>query len=118
MQFPFPEAAERKLIWEKSFPTGSAFASGTSPVATAATAKGAIDIPDLVKKYELAGGSIINVVHYASLKAVERSVNRTAVNSNGAPATKGTSDPLTIYLSDVHKGIRIELNKHGKPFHP
>ncbi|MBS1603761.1 MAG: ATP-binding protein [Bacteroidetes bacterium] len=93
LRFPFPEAAERKLIWKKSFPAGSEFSStpGTS-----------IDLPEIVKKYELAGGSIINVVHYASLKAVER-------NINGHPA---------IYLSDVHKGIQIELNKHGKPFNP
>src|ERR1700754_1209110 len=67
LRFTFPEAAERKLIWEKSFPTAATFA--------ASPAKGAIDIPDAVKKYELAGGSIINVVHYASLKAVERSAN-------------------------------------------
>jgi len=93
LRFPFPEAAERKLIWKKSFPAGSQFtaAPGTS-----------IDIPEMVKKYELAGGSIINVVHYASLKAVERSMN----------------DQPVIYLSDVHKGIQIELNKHGKPFNP
>ena len=31
-----------------------------------------LDIPEVVKKFELAGGSIINAVHYASLKAVER----------------------------------------------
>ena len=102
LRFPFPEAAERKLIWGKSFPTGATFATGTATTtATTGAAKGAVDIPDAVKKYELAGGSIINVVHYASLKAAERSVN-------GAPPT--------IYLSDVHKGIQIELNKHGKPF--
>jgi len=95
LRFPFPEAPERRLIWQKSFPEGATFAAGP--------AKGVIDIPDAVKKYELAGGSIINVVHYASLKAAERSVNGNA--------------PM-IYLSDVHKGIQIELNKHGKPFNP
>src|ERR1700754_4126131 len=82
LRFPFPEAAERKLIWEKSFPTGATFASSTAgqastagaaatTAATAATAaatgagagKSPIDIPDAVKKYELAGGSIINIVH-------------------------------------------------------
>lgn len=90
LRFPFPEANERKQIWKKSFPTGSVY----NPTTT--------DIPDEVKKYELAGGSIINVVHYASLKALERS----------------TKPPLTIHLSDVQKGIQIELNKHGKPFVP
>jgi hypothetical protein len=118
LRFPFPEATERRLIWQKSFPEGATFvASPTS---------GAVDIPDAVKKYELAGGSIINVVHYASLKAVERSANGSATaSSNGNPtpssngsAANGASAPPIIYLSDVHKGIQIELNKHGKPFNP
>ena len=106
LRFPFPEAAERRLIWQKSFPEGATFAAGAAATATTAgtgAANGAVDIPDAVKKYELAGGSIINVVHYASLKAVERSAN---------------GDAPLIYLSDVHKGIQIELNKHGKPFSP
>ncbi|HEY4289312.1 MAG TPA: ATP-binding protein [Puia sp.] len=111
LRFPFPEAAERKLIWEKSFPAGATFAAGT---ATTGAAKGAVDIPDAVKKYELAGGSIINVVHYASLKAVERSANGAVP---AAAAASNGSAPI-IYLSDVHKGIQIELNKHGKPFNP
>jgi hypothetical protein len=98
LRFPFPEAAERKLIWKKSFPTGSQFAAAPSPAGSP------VDIPEIVKKYELAGGSIINVVHYASLKAVERSAD-----PNHQPV---------IYLSDVYKGIQIELNKHGKPFNP
>ena len=99
LRFPFPEAAERKLIWAKSFPAGVHFAS--SPQNTSHS-----DIPETVKKYELAGGSIINVVHYAALKALER--------KGSAPV----AEPLTIYLSDVQKGIQIELNKHGKPFIP
>jgi len=115
LRFPFPEAAERKLIWAKSFPTGVRFAAGPqSPTPT--------DIPEVAKKYELAGGSIINVVHYASLKALERSgIPSPNTPTNGAPAaptTDAPASPLTIYLSDVQKGIQIELNKHGKPFIP
>jgi hypothetical protein len=102
LRFPFPEAAERMLIWKKSFPAGAGFASSPRSI----PAKEPVDIPEEVKKYELAGGSIINVVHYASLKAVERSSN-----GNGS-----TDHPLVIYLSDVQKGIQIELNKQGKPF--
>jgi len=114
LRFPFPEAAERKLIWKKSFPAGAEFAGGAGgagPAAGSGPAAAAVDLPELVKKYELAGGSIINVVHYASLKAVERSVN-----GNGMAAAE-LHQPV-IYLSDVHKGIQIELNKHGKPFTP
>ena len=102
LRFPFPEAAERKLIWKKSFPTGSRFAMAPGSPDSATAADASIDLPEIVKKYELAGGSIINVVHYAALKAVERNANHQPV----------------IYLSDVHKGIQIELNKHGKPFNP
>lgn len=98
LRFPFPEIAERKSIWQKSFPSGATFATDPQTPSKA-------DIPELVKKYELAGGSIINVVHYASLKAVERNA-----------AGKNKNSPLTIYLSDVQKGIQVELNKHGKPF--
>ena len=111
LRFPFPEAAERKLIWKKSFPAGAEFSGGAGTAAGAGPAAAAVDLPELVKKYELAGGSIINVVHYASLKAVERSVN-----GNGMAAAE-LHQPV-IYLSDVHKGIQIELNKHGKPFTP
>ncbi|MBS1663827.1 MAG: ATP-binding protein [Bacteroidetes bacterium] len=89
LRFPFPDARERKEIWKKSFPDGAVY----NP---------SVDIPEEVKKYELAGGSIINVVHYASLKALERN----------------TQKPLAIHLADVQKGIQIELNKQGKPFVP
>ncbi|WP_431214056.1 ATP-binding protein [Puia sp. P3] len=138
LRFPFPEAAERKLIWKKSFPAGAEFAAAPGANGGAGVGvggAGVVDLPEVVKKYELAGGSIINVVHYASLKAVERSVNGvaavapgangSAVNgSAGAPGANGPGDGQgvnhlpVIYLSDVHKGIQIELNKHGKPFTP
>jgi hypothetical protein len=46
------------------------------------------------------------VVHYASLKALER--------RNGH--NNGTNGNLTIYLSDVLQGIQKEMMKEGKPF--
>jgi hypothetical protein len=97
LRFPFPEAAEREMIWKKSFPSGASFV--TSPQGGVP-----VNLPETVRKYELSGGGIINVVHYSCLKALERS-------SNGA---SGRS--LVVYLTDVEKGIQIELNKHGKPF--
>ncbi len=69
LRFPFPDAGDRQ-IWRKLFPENAAFAKGAVCVQTNDTDY--IDVPDLVKKYEMAGGSIINVVHYASLKAMER----------------------------------------------
>lgn len=100
LRFPFPDAGERVQIWRKSFPENANFAK--EPVALANGAD-SIDVPELVKKYEMAGGSIINVVHYASLKALER--------RNGHNNAK-----LTIYLSDVLQGIQKEMMKEGKPF--
>jgi hypothetical protein len=56
VKFTFPNENERKEIWEKSFPEESDID----------------DIPNKVKKYELAGGNIINVIHYAAIQAVKR----------------------------------------------
>jgi hypothetical protein len=101
LRFPFPDAGDRVQIWRKSFPANATFAK--EPVDQSG---GGIDVPELVKKYEMAGGSIINVVHYASLKALER--------RNGH--NNGANGSLTIYLSDVLQGIQKEMMKEGKPF--
>lgn len=103
LRFPFPDAGERVQIWRKSFPENASFAK---EAAASTTGIDAPDIPELVKKYEMAGGSIINVVHYASLKALERR-NGYQKHSNGK---------LTIYLHDVLQGIQKEMMKEGKPF--
>lgn len=98
LRFPFPDANDRVQIWRKSFPEKASFAKEPNTKN--------VDVPELVKKYEMAGGSIINVVHYASLKALER--------RNGH--AKDSNDKLTIYLSDVLQGIQKEMMKEGKPF--
>jgi hypothetical protein len=103
LRFPFPDAGERAQIWRKSFPQNAGFAK--EPVAQSTDAEG-VDVPEQVKKYEMAGGSIINVVHYASLKALER--------RNGHD--NDTNGKLIIYLSDVLLGIQKEMMKEGKPF--
>jgi hypothetical protein len=103
LRFPFPDAGDRMQIWKKSFPENALFVR--EAVAGSCDA-GSVDVPELVKKYEMAGGSIINVVHYASLKALER--------RNGHDA--GTNEKLTIYLNDVLQGIQKEMMKEGKPF--
>ncbi len=103
LRFPFPDAGERMQIWKKSFPENALFAK--EPAAEGSDA-GSVDVPELVKKYEMAGGSIINVVHYASLKALER--------RNGH--NNAENGKLTIYLNDVLQGIQKEMMKEGKPF--
>ena len=60
LRFPFPDAVDRAQIWRKSFPVNASFAK--EPVEQLNGTNG-VDVPDLVKKYEMAGGSIINVVH-------------------------------------------------------
>jgi hypothetical protein len=80
--FPMPKTAERRRIWENAF----------SPKAVL---EPAIDLPRIADKYEMSGGTVMNVVRYASLKALSR----------------GTS---TIALPDLEEGVRREVQKEGK----
>jgi SpoVK/Ycf46/Vps4 family AAA+-type ATPase len=119
LRFPFPDAKERIRIWEKSFPTGSLFARDHVSINNNGNGKMEfMNIPDYVKKYEMAGGSIINVVHYASIKAIERRNGIAAIASETDYATTTThnNEKLIIYLDDVLQGIKREMNKEGKPF--
>ncbi|HTF31518.1 MAG TPA: ATP-binding protein [Flavitalea sp.] len=84
IRFSLPDENERLILWRKTFPSHISFYKEE-------------DIPDIVKKVELTGGNINNIVQYACLKAVEKS------NFN-------------IYLDDVVNGIKRELHKEGKPF--
>jgi SpoVK/Ycf46/Vps4 family AAA+-type ATPase len=82
IHFPMPEAPERQRLWEQSFSKKS-------------KPEKDVDFAEIAKKYKLAGGSIINVVRYASLMAASR---------------KSTE----IKNSDIIKGIRREFQKEGK----
>ena len=121
LRFPMPDQAERKKIWEKTFPPGVRFAERLEAVGAyvAEVGRGAagdggagsgpeaagrpFDMAEAVKKYELSGGNIVNIVHYASIKGAKRQ------QEQGQQA-------LTIYLPDVIDGIRLELGKNGIPF--
>ncbi len=130
LRFPFPDQNQRALIWKKALPKNALFRTKT--ITGNIVKEEPADIPELVKKYELSGGNIINVVHFASIKAVE------AFHENGktiaAERNKYVAEPvsgnnqlkensypesptqLTVYLSDVLDGIKRELIKEGKPF--
>lgn len=82
IHFPMPETRERKRLWEQSFSKKIKLEKG-------------MDFSEISKKYKLPGGSIINVVRYASLMSVSRQ-----------------SD--VIMQSDIVKGIRREFQKEGK----
>ena len=91
-----------------------------------------LDIATEVKKYELSGGSIMNVVHYAGIKGVERYAQAVDSKKTVKPQMAGVMEndsssikeddfrspkpKFTIYLSDVLDGIKRELIKEGKPF--
>ena len=119
VKFSIPNEDERKEIWEKSFPQNSDYG----------------DIPDAVKKYELTGGNIINVIHYAGIQAVKRhetsstepvkiarqdDCNKADPESKMEPVQPVREEPLKLrfHPEDIIEGIRREMNKEGKPFSP
>lgn len=122
MKFPFPSPDERTRIWRNAFPENRVFCKSPAlvykPEGLVVEKTEEANIPELVKKYELSGGSIMNVVHYAGLKAVERwnqqieNEKVLANNENG----QNKKPKLPIYLCDVLDGIKREMIKEGKPF--
>jgi len=89
IKFPMPDERERILIWQKCFPEIIQFeVNGTGK---------ALDVPRIAAKYELSGGSIINVVHYACLNAM-------------------SSQTETITWDSVRQGIQREFAKEGRVF--
>ena len=104
LKFPLPNSDDRKQIWGKLFPENKSFADRSG-----ATAQDEV-ILELIKNYELTGGNINNIVHYACLKAYEKRME------NPYQPDCGIRTGLIIYLEDILSGIRRELTKEGKPF--
>jgi SpoVK/Ycf46/Vps4 family AAA+-type ATPase len=82
IHFPMPRAAERLRLWQEAFSRRARLDSR-------------IDLGAIAENHELSGGTIMNVVRYASLAALGRG-----------------SD--LIVLEDVEDGIRRELLKEGR----
>jgi hypothetical protein len=82
VHFPVPKHAERRRIWTEAFPRK-------------AELEELIDLGRIAEKYDVTGGMIMNVVRYASLKALSRGGSR-------------------VLLEDVEEGIRRELLKEGR----
>lgn len=80
--FAPPDAELRKKLWQNSFTANVQFDKN-------------IDLDEIAEKYELTGGSIINIARYCSLKAIKR-------------------NSTTILLHDIEEGIRKEFSKEGK----
>jgi DNA polymerase III delta prime subunit len=126
LKFPFPDQNQRALIWKKSLPDDAVWRKKVITGNSSAIIEEWVDIPETVKKYELTGGNIINIVHYASIKAVEALyekekeqqdlVSEHAERHRRHRYDTNTRPKLIIYLSDVLDGIKRELIKEGKPF--
>jgi hypothetical protein len=84
IQFAMPRAPERLRIWREAIPSKAALEPGLDLVRTA-------------ERHELSGGTIVNVVRFAALRALAR------------------GDPV-ILAQDVDEGIRRELQKEGRAF--
>ena len=82
VHFPMPEVEERHLLWSKAFPKSFKLEPD-------------IDLKNIAGKYRLAGGSIMNIIRYALLMALQRQ-----------------SD--VVIKEDLIVGIRREFQKEGK----
>jgi len=80
--FPIPSKEERLRIWQKGFSLKT-------------TLQKDISLEQLSARYEMSGGAIMNVVRYASLKALESKRN-------------------IIQLRDMVNGIAREFSKEGR----
>ena len=82
IEFEIPSAQERLILWKKNIPANIKLDD-------------LIKLEEIAQKYEVNGANIVNIVHYACLKTIERKSN-------------------TISYSDLLKGIQKEYAKEGK----
>lgn len=83
IHFAMPSVEQRLRLWEDNFKD--------KPYTLAPD----VDLGRMARDYELAGGSIINVLRYACLKAIART-------------------PPQVTARDILHGVRRELDKEGK----
>jgi hypothetical protein len=84
IRFPFPDEAERAAIWRTSLPAHAEFEDG-------------LDLPAMLARFELAGGSIVNVVQHVCISSIARG-------------------SAVICLGDALRSIQREVEKEGKVF--
>ena len=80
--FPMPDANQRLRLWQKMF-------SGKIQP------EPSCDLKTIAKKYELSGGSMINVLRYSTLKTVQ-------------------TEASAISEENIMEGIRKEFQKYGR----
>lgn len=62
IQFPLPNQQERYVLLKNGLPSKASYGAD-------------IDLPIISAKYELSGSAIMNVIHYASLRAINTDTN-------------------------------------------
>jgi SpoVK/Ycf46/Vps4 family AAA+-type ATPase len=81
IRFPFPTEAERRAIWQRTLPD----------------MEGRDRLAELLSRFELSGGNIVNVAQFAAIEAIAAGRAR-------------------IRLGDAVKGVQREVEKEGKMF--
>lgn len=84
VNFPFPQPPERLRLWKQTLPKAAKLETG-------------VNLLVLAKQYEVSGSGILNVVQFASLRALER----------GDEVIRG---------EDLVAGIEREYEKEGKVY--
>lgn len=111
--FPKPQPKERLKLWQDA-------------ISAKAVLEQSVSLEQIARQYDLAGGSIINVLQYASLMALHRAEVAPANNANpeepiptntsdaASVETNGAAPKTVIRLEDILQGIRREYRKEGK----
>ena len=84
VHFPMPKSTQRLKLWENA-------------ISKEAKLDEDINLNQVANKYEIAGGSIMNIIRYASLMAIRNGDN-------------------IIRNKDLQEGIVREFRKEGKTF--
>ena len=82
IHFPLPDTKDRLAIWKNGFSEKSSLAED-------------VDLEKMAAEYEISGGAIMNIIRYASLRALKKQSN-------------------IIKWDYLQKGIRKELDKEGR----
>ena len=82
IHFPLPKAAERLRLWREAIPAEVSL-------------EPALDLDRLAQQFELSGGTILNVLRYACLRAMARG-------------------DAVLRADDTSEGVRRELLKEGR----
>ncbi|NQU87664.1 MAG: ATP-binding protein [Mariniphaga sp.] len=96
VEFKNPNEKERELLWKKYRPSEKSVKHGV--------------IEGLARKFEITGANIVNVIHFACLKTIERKANEVKTKEDEIVE----DNSIEIYTKDLLEGIKKEYEKEGK----